>query len=129
MKTQTAFAPLLYIPGGVTDISFYERALGAVEHFRFTNDDGSIHVAELAVDRVIFHVHEENHEKGVLSPASAGGTTTIIGLFVDDVHAVMDRALSGGAIELSPVTDYDYGYRQGDVKDPFGHHWCFQKKI
>ena len=129
MKTQTAFAPVLYIPGGVTDISFYERALGAVEHFRFTNDDGSIHVAELDIDGAIFHVHEENLEKGVLSPTSAGNTTTIIGLFVDDVHAVMDKALAGGAAELSPVTDYDYGYRQGDIQDPFGHHWCFQKKI
>jgi PhnB protein len=129
MKTQTAFAPLLYIPGGVTDISFYEKALGAIEHYRFTNDDGSIHVAELSIDGVIFHVHEENHAKGVFCPDAAGGTTTIIGLFVDDVQALMNKALAGGAVELSPVTDYDYGYRQGEIKDHFGHHWCFQKRI
>jgi PhnB protein len=27
------------------------------------------------------------------------------------------------------VTDHDYGYRQGMVKDPFGHYWQIQKKI
>ena len=41
-----SFAPQLYIKNGVTDISFYEKAFSAVELRRFTNDDGSIHVAE-----------------------------------------------------------------------------------
>jgi PhnB protein len=27
------------------------------------------------------------------------------------------------------MQDFDYGYRQGIVKDPFGHCWQFQKKL
>jgi len=64
-----------------------------------------------------------------LEPVSAKGVTTVIGLFVDDVHEVFKRGLLAGAIEISPVTDHDYGYRQGMFKDPFGHYWQIQKKI
>jgi PhnB protein len=56
-------------------------------------------------------------------------TTIAIGLFVDDVHAVMAKAIAAGGIGLDPVTDYDYQYRQGCVADPFGHHWLLEKKI
>jgi PhnB protein len=126
---KTSFAPQLYIKSGIRDISFYTQALGAVELRRFTNNDGSIHVAELSIDGALFHLHEESSSKGLLSPESHKGTTTIIGLFVPDVHASMSKALAAGAVELSPVQDYDYGYRQGAIKDPFGHHWMFEMKI
>jgi PhnB protein len=128
MKTETSFAPLLMIKSGITNIDFYKKAFGAVETFRFTNDDGGIHVVELSIDGQIFHLHEENHAKGNFSPAASNGRAITIGLFVDDVHTVQAQALAAGAIEISPVTDYDYGYRQGDIEDPFGHRWTIQKK-
>jgi PhnB protein len=46
------FAPQRYIQPGVTDISFYKNALDAMELWRFTNDDGSIHVAELIEKKI-----------------------------------------------------------------------------
>ena len=55
------FAPQLFIRKGVTDISFYEKAFGAVEIMRFINDDGSIHVAELSIIGALFHVHAAYH--------------------------------------------------------------------
>jgi PhnB protein len=53
------FAPQLYIPGAVTDISFYATAFGAVELRRFNNDNGTVHVAELSIDAALFHIHED----------------------------------------------------------------------
>jgi len=44
------FAPQLYIKNGIRDISFYTKAFGAIELRRFSNDDGSIHVAELSIN-------------------------------------------------------------------------------
>ena len=64
-----------------------------------------------------------------LEPVSAKGVTTVIGLFVDNVQEVFNRAIAAGATEISPVTDHEYGYRQGMFKDPFGHYWQIQKKI
>jgi PhnB protein len=126
---QTFFAPQLYIRSGVHDIDFYLKAFGAVEHRRWTNDDGTIHVAELSIDGAMFHLHEETSRNGQFSPESHKGVTVLVGLFVSDVHAFMKRAVDAGAVELSPATDYDYGYRQGMLRDPFGHQWMIEQKI
>lgn len=125
----TFFAPELFIRPGVTDISFYTRAFGAVELRRFSNDDGSVHVAELSIDGAMFHLHEEVLRKEERSPDSYPGITTKIGLFVPDADAMMKTALEAGASLVSPAQSYDYGYRQGEVKDPFGHIWMIQEKL
>lgn len=128
-ETKTHFAPQLFIKSGITDISFYEKAFGAVELRRFTNDDGSIHVAELSIDGAVFQFHEETKRNNLLSPQNINATTVIIGLFVEDVDTIMKNAINAGATVLSPAQDYDYGYRQGQIKDPFGHIWMIEKKI
>jgi PhnB protein len=127
---QPHFAPQMFIPSGTTDLSFYSKALGAEELYRFTNVDNSVHVAEFLINGTIFHVHENNRpQDGQLEPLSAKGVTCLIGLFVDDVEFYLQRALNHGAQLIMPTTDFDYHYRQAEIKDPFGHVWVFQKKI
>jgi PhnB protein len=126
---KTFFAPELFINNGVKDISFYINAFGASEQRRFSNDDGSIHVVELSIDGALFHIHEITAKQHFFSPDKNNGTTICIGLFVSDVDRVMSEAIKAGAIEISPAQDYEYGYRQGQIKDPFGHFWQIQKKI
>lgn len=128
MKDKPIFAPMLAIPGGVTDISFYINAFGARELRRFGNDDGSIHVSELSINGAMFHLHEETPYSGFFSLDKSKPSVTI-GLFVDDVHAVIEQAVAFGAKIKSPIQDYDYGYRQGEIEDPFGHRWQIQKSI
>ena len=122
------FAPQLLINNGVKDISFYANAFDATENFCLRNDDDSVHVAELSIDGTIFHLHEITKQH-FFSPDKHNGTTAIIGLFVPDVGAVMNKAIEAGAVEISAVKDYEYGYRQGEIIDPFGHHWLIEKKI
>src|SRR3982750_454315 len=125
---KTFFAPQLYIKSGIRNIDFYKDGLGAVELRRWTNDDGTLHVAELSINDAIFHLHEENPNKYQFEPIKNKGTTALIGLFVDDVDSVMNKAINAGAIVTEPAQDYDYGYRQGEIKDPFGHVWLIQQK-
>ena len=122
------FAPQLLINNGVKDISFYANAFGATENFCLRNEDDSVHVAELSIDGTIFHLHEVTKQH-FFSPEKHQGTTAIIGLFVSDVSAVVNKAIQAGAVEISAVKDYEYGYRQGEIKDIFGHHWLIEKKI
>ena len=126
---KTHFAPQLFIKSGITDISFYTKAFGAVELRRWSNDDGSIHVAELSIDGALFHLHEEKQPAGQFSPEAYKGITALIGLFVPDVDKVMQSAIAVGAEEINPATSYDYDYRQGEIKDPFGHIWLIEAKI
>jgi PhnB protein len=125
----TFFAPHLTLRNVLAGIEFYKAAFDAVELRRWTNPDGSVHVAEMAIGGALFHLHEEVPSSGEFSPETLRGTTSLIGLFVSDPDAVIAKAVAAGGRETSPATSYDYGYRQGKVLDPAGQHWLIQKKI
>jgi len=127
MESETTFIPVLSVSSGVTDIEFYKKAFGALLLWRLNNDDGTVHVAAFSIDGAMFRLHEEGNKSK--SPDKAGTTTVTIALAVNDVHAVVAQAVAAGATVLSPVTDYEYGYRQADIKDPFGHLWLIEKLL
>lgn len=123
---KATFMPELHLPSGTFDISFYTNAFGAVVLRRFDNEDGSVHAAEMSIDGTLFILHEENVAKGKLTPAQCKGFTATIGLMVEDADSMMARAIAAGAKEVMPATTYEYGYRQGDILDPFGHQWTIE---
>ena len=123
------FAPMLYLENVAAGIDFYSRAFGAVELRRFSNPDGSVHVVEMAIGNALFRLHEEVLKDTEFSPRTLKGTTTIIGLLVENPDVVVVNAAAAGGIISHPVQDYEYGYRQGTVVDPFGHHWEIEKAV
>jgi len=127
LASTTGFAPMLIIGKGVRDLGFYQQAFGAVETRKFTNPDGSIHVSEMKINGALFHFHEEAPDGTSFSPKRFGGVTTILGLLVPDVKNFVQTAVKAGAIETSPVTDYEYGLRQATLLDPFGHYWQIEQ--
>ncbi|HLO59864.1 MAG TPA: VOC family protein [Bacteroidales bacterium] len=126
---RTVFAPQLFIPEGTMDISFYTKAFNATVIREFRNDDGTLLVAELSIGPTLFHLHEERPAKGQFEPRKIKGVTTLIGLFVEDVDSVVKSALDAGARLLNPAQDYDYGYRQAEILDPFGHQWMIENRL
>ena len=125
----TFFAPQLIVQNGAAAIEFYKKAFDIKELRRWSNEDGSVHVAELSFNGAMFHIRQESVEQSRLSPTTAKGNTMIIGIFVDDVDAIVDKAVKSGATLLNAAQDYEYGYRQANIKDPFGHEWLIEKKI
>jgi len=124
---KTAFVPMLAIAHGTMELDFYKNAFNAIETKHIENDDGSIHVSEMFIFGAMIHFHEESYNGSTFSPDKHKGVTTTIGLMVADVDVIMTRAISFGAGLLSPAIDYDYGYRQGKIIDPLGHHWIIEK--
>jgi len=122
----TSFVPQLAIAHGTMDLSFYQQAFDAVETKHITNEDGSIHVSEMFIDGAMIHFHEESWNGETFHPGKYKGVTTSIGLMVKDVDAVIAKAIAAGAKQTSPATSYDYGYRQGALLDPLGHHWIIE---
>lgn len=125
--TRIAFIPTLYLHDLSAAIAFYKKAFGATERWRIEHPQGHVHVAEMAVPPILFRIHDEVSRDQQLSPVTIKGTTIIMGLLADGPDALFERAIAAGATEISPMQDYDYGYRQGTLRDPFGHHWCLER--
>jgi PhnB protein len=125
-----AFAPVLTLKEVAPAVEFYKKAFGVEELLIVKNEDDSIHVAELSLFGMAFHLHQEMPDSlNRRAPQTAGATTVELGIFLDDPDSLMDSALAAGATLVSPMKDYEYGYRQGSFLDPFGHFWTLQKKL
>ncbi len=109
----------LSVRRGPEAVAFYTAAFGAVEQFRFGEDEI---VAQLRVGGACFWVEDESPPHGNFSPETVGGATTRMLLIVEDPEVVLERAVALGAREISPVAD-EHGWRLGRIDDPFGHRW------
>src|SRR5512132_1950981 len=89
---KAAIAPLLSVRGGASAIEFYERAFGATELFRVSDDKGGV-VARLSVDGAEFWLADESPEHSNFSPESLGGGTVRMILTVPDPDAMFAKAL------------------------------------
>jgi PhnB protein len=124
----TFFAPHLAIKLVRPAMEFYQKAFDA-RVLRTFEHEGRLHVAEMEIGGAMFHLHEETPRHQQLSPEQVTATTVLIGVFTPDPDRFLKQAAEAGGRILSPMQDFDYGYRQGVVEDPFGHQWMLQKKI
>ena len=114
----------LTVRDGARAIDFYKQAFGAQERMRVHGPDGnSIMHAELQVGDSIVMLSDESPEMGCLAPVTRGGTTRSLFMYVPDVDAAFQRAVSAGAKVVMPVMDMFWGDRFGSVEDPSGHRW------
>src|SRR2546427_9778510 len=118
-----ALTPYLSLKGARDAIAFYKKAFGATEPFRMARPDGRIGHAELQLGDCRLMLADEFPEMDFRSPRSIGGTPVHLHLYVENVDAVVGRAVAAGAKVLRPVQDQFYGDRSGSVADPHGHVW------
>jgi PhnB protein len=128
VKLKTTVAPMLSVRGGAAAVEFYKQAYGATELFRLDGDDGTV-VAQLEVGESNFWVADESPAHQNFSPESLGGASTRMIMVAENPDAVFDKAVSAGAVVVSPIADQPYGWRVGRVLDPFGHHWEIGKPL
>lgn len=118
-----AVTPYLSIRGAAEALEFYKKAFGAKEIMRMPGPKGDIGHAEIRIGDSRIMLADEYPDIQFLSPASRGGTTVSIHLYVKDVDAMVERAVAAGAKLTRPVADQFYGDRTGSLEDPFGHMW------
>jgi len=121
--------PYLIVRGAAAAIDFYRTAFGAAERLRMDAPGGTIGHAELTIGGSLVMLADEMPETGWSSPSAIGGTPVSLHLYVEDVDAVVERALAAGATLARPAADQFYGDRLGTVVDPFGHVWSIATHI
>ena len=107
--------PYMRVSRGSDLIEFLVRAFDAKEAHRSLGPDGAIAHADVIIGDSHVMLTEGNENFPPL-PGSAF-------LYVHDVDATYQRALSAGATSIMEPADQFYGDRTGGVRDPFGNDW------
>jgi len=115
--------PYLIIHDATAALEFYKKALGAVELMRMPAPGGRIGHAEIKIGDSPVMLADENPEMNARSPRSIGGSPISLMVYVEDVDALVARAVAAGATLVRPVANQFYGDRTGGIDDPFGFHW------
>jgi PhnB protein len=118
-----AVTPYLIVDGGTKALAFYAHVFGAVERMRIDGAGGKIGHAEFTIGDSFVMLADEHPEVDALCPTTVGGTPVTLHVYVDDVDAVVAKAVAAGARLTRPVADQFYGDRVGGITDPFGHRW------
>ncbi len=125
----SSVTPYLIVTGAARALDYYKMAFGATELMRFDGPEGKIAHAELQIGSSRVMVADEMPEMGYKSPQSLGGSGTGLMLYVDDVDATVERALTGGGTVMQAVENKFYGDRSGSLTDPFGHVWTISTHV
>jgi PhnB protein len=115
--------PYLIVQGAAKALEFYKKAFGATETCRMPGPGGKVMHAEIKIGDSPVMLADEFPEMDARGPQALGGTPVGLCIYVENVDALFDRAVTAGAKVLRPVVDQFYGDRSGTVADPFGHKW------
>ena len=115
--------PYLTVDDAAAAIAYYKEAFGATERGRMEAPGGKIGHAELQIGDSVVMLSDALPGFATRSPSELGGTSVSIFLYVDDVDAVVKRAIDAGAEVATEVADQFWGDRFGAVRDPYGHVW------
>lgn len=114
---------MLVCRDGAAEIDFCKTAFGAAELSGRSGDDQSVVHATLSINGALIMIHGEFSALASRAPQLDGGSSVVVYLYVDDVDATIEKAISAGAKILIPVANMPWGDRTGRILDPAGHVW------
>jgi PhnB protein len=105
-------------------LEFYKKAFGAeVLHVAPAPGGKVMHAAIKIGDSILMLNDEFPEYGGDPAPSAKGGTGVALHIYLENVDAAFERAVSAGASVKTPLMDQFWGDRYGVVLDPFGHRW------
>jgi PhnB protein len=121
--------PYLAVDDAVEAIEYYKNAFGATERVRMEAPGGKIGHAELEIGDALVMLSDPLPQFSTRPPTELGGTSVSVFMYVEDVDAVVKRAVDAGATITMEVADQFWGDRFGSVQDPFGHLWSIATHV
>ncbi len=101
-------------------LAWLTTTFGFTEHYRYGGQDGG---AQMYLGDAWIML--KSARAGTASPAHLGYQTQSLTVFVDDVAAHFDGAMSAGAKIVEDLHETVYGERQYGAEDLEGHLWLF----
>lgn len=131
-------------PHGVSALTPFlaiERTREAIEFYRDVFDARIVDVTEM--NGVVVHavldfgdghlqLGEPNPAYGLLAPprgADGDGACYSLGVYVEDVDAVVAAAEAAGAVVREPLMNFVSGDRFASVRDPFAVRWSVMSRV
>ena len=122
-------SPYLAVDDAEKAIEYYKKAFGAEETVRMNAPDGRIGHAELEIGDSHLMLSDPFPQSSTKPPTELGGTSVSIFMYVEDVDAVVQKAVDQGATVTMEVEDQFWGDRFGSITDPFGHNWSIATHV
>ncbi len=119
--------PEIYYRNAEAAIQWLSRTLGFEVHYIVPEDDGTVHIAQLRLGDAYVMIRPER--EGSSSPITAGTSTHLLMVIIDDVDTHYERAVAEGAEIVYAPTDQIYGEREYSVRDLDGNRWIFAQHI
>ena len=116
--------PSIVLSNSKEAIEFYKKVFDAREIYQMPTPDGKTMHAMIQIGDSFVMMSDEFPQMGTRSPATVGGTSITIHLYVEDADKVYNKAIDAGATPTMPMMDMFWGDRFGSVLDPFGHSWA-----
>lgn len=124
----TSLTPFIAVPDARGAIAFYVDVFGA-RLIDATEMGGVVVHAEIQLPQGRLQLGEPNPAFHLV-PAPAGDDDCYsLGLYCEDVDAIVARALAAGATIREPVTDFVSGDRFASIRDPFGVRWSIMTRV
>jgi len=110
-----AIVPYLVVADAAECIAFCQKVAGMQLIEREDNEDGSIMHSVLRLDDSIIEISDEREGMTIC--------TGMLHVYVDDLDARYEAAISAGASAIQPPTEMPYGERTCGFTDPWGVQW------
>jgi PhnB protein len=125
----SSVTPYLAVDDADRAIEYYKKAFGAKERGRMEAPGGKIGHAEVEIGDSVVMLSDALPQFSTRPPSELGGTSVSMFLYVEDVDAVVKRAVDAGATITMEVADQFWGDRFGVVQDPYGHLWSIATHV
>lgn len=132
-RSATSITPFLVVSPAAEAITFYTEVLGArlVDRTDLPAPGGEPLVAHAVLDfgRGLLQLGDPNPAYHLVAAPAGDDDCYSVGLYCDDVDAVVERAVAAGAELREPVTDFVSGDRYASIRDPFGVRWSVMTRV
>lgn len=121
--------PMLVCRDVSTEIDFCKTTFNALEIMRRPGPDGKAAHAALTINGAMILIECEWPTLSNQAPQTDGSSPVIIYVYVEDVDAAIEKAVTAGAKILLPAKDQFWGDRTGRIMDSEGHVWTISSRI